>query len=75
MDKVVATAPGHVCEVRRLVFDALTKAQVRQLTSIGQRILRVLVPDDRRLDRQARTSESAAARCAVPTNGRAMPVA
>lgn len=49
-DKVVATAPGHVKEVRRLVFDPLTKAQVRQLTSIGQRIMRAIDPDDRCLD-------------------------
>lgn len=39
-DKVVASAPGHVNEVRRLVLDPLTKAQARQLSSIGQRILR-----------------------------------
>jgi len=49
-DKVVATAPLHVEEVRRAVFDPLTKAQVQQLTSIGQRILRAVVPDDQRLD-------------------------
>lgn len=41
-DKLVASAPGHVEEVRRLVFDALTTAQVRQLTLIGQRITRNL---------------------------------
>jgi DNA-binding MarR family transcriptional regulator len=48
-DKVVATAPGHVTEVRRAVFDPLTKAQVQQLTTIGQRILGAVVPDDKRL--------------------------
>ena len=52
MDLVVAAAPGHVREVRRAVFDPLTKAQVQQLTTIGQRILRQVVPDDRRLDRR-----------------------
>ncbi len=52
-DKVVEAAPRHVDEVRRAVFDPLTRAQVRQLTTIGQRILRVIVPDDKRLDRQA----------------------
>ena len=52
-EKVVATAPGHVEEVRRVVLGPLTKTQVQQLTTIGQRILRVLVPDDKRLDRQA----------------------
>ncbi len=52
-EKVVETAPGHVEEVRRVVFDPLTKTQVHQLTAIGQRILRVLVPEEKRLDRQA----------------------
>jgi DNA-binding MarR family transcriptional regulator len=46
MDKVVATAPGHVAEVRRLVFDPLTKAQVRQLAAIGSRIMTAIDPDD-----------------------------
>jgi len=49
-DKVVATAPGHVEAVRALVFDPLTKAQIRQLTDIGQRIMRAVDPDDRCLD-------------------------
>jgi len=44
-DKVVATAPGHVEEVRRLVFDPLTRAQHRQLREIGQRIMRAIDPD------------------------------
>ena len=44
-DKVVATAPGHVDEVRRLVFDPLTKAQHRQLHDIGRRIMRAIDPD------------------------------
>lgn len=35
---VVATAPGHVAEVRRLVFDPLTRPQVKQLATIGRRI-------------------------------------
>jgi DNA-binding MarR family transcriptional regulator len=47
LDKVVATAPGHVEEVRRLVLDPLTKAQVKQLTTIGARIVRAINPDDR----------------------------
>ncbi|WAL64688.1 MarR family transcriptional regulator [Amycolatopsis cynarae] len=37
-EKVAASAPGHVNEVRRLVFDRLTKAQVAQLATIGHRI-------------------------------------
>ena len=38
MAKLFAAAPGHVAEVRRLVFDKLTQAQVRQLRDIGRRI-------------------------------------
>ncbi|MER7282251.1 MarR family transcriptional regulator [Dactylosporangium sp. NPDC000244] len=41
---VVATAPGHVAEVRRLVFDPLTKAQLRQLRAAGERIARAADP-------------------------------
>jgi hypothetical protein len=33
-DMIVATAPGHVEEVRRLVFDALTPEQVQALDTI-----------------------------------------
>jgi DNA-binding MarR family transcriptional regulator len=43
-DKVAETAPGHVAEVRRRVFDQLTKAQVRQLRDIGGRILQAIDP-------------------------------
>ncbi|MBV9444358.1 MAG: winged helix-turn-helix transcriptional regulator [Streptosporangiaceae bacterium] len=47
---MVRTAPGHVAEVRRLVFDPLTKTQSRQLRDIGQRIMRAIDPDDPCLD-------------------------
>ena len=40
--KVAQAAPGHVQEVRRLVFDPLTKAQQRQLGAASQRILGAL---------------------------------
>jgi DNA-binding MarR family transcriptional regulator len=43
--KVVDTAPGHVETVRGYVFDQLSPAQIRQLTSIGECILRALPPD------------------------------
>jgi DNA-binding MarR family transcriptional regulator len=43
--KVVQTAPGHVEEVRRVVFDPLTKAQSRQLRDIGHRIICAIDPD------------------------------
>jgi len=42
--KVVATAPGHVNEVRRLIFDPLTATQVRQLATAAQRILAAVDP-------------------------------
>ena len=44
-EKLVATAPGHVAEVRRLVLDPLTKTQVRQLHEIARRIGQVVQPD------------------------------
>ena len=44
-EKVVATAPDHVAEVRRLAFDPLTRAQVRQLHEIATRIGEVVRPD------------------------------
>jgi DNA-binding MarR family transcriptional regulator len=37
-EKVVESAPGHVEQVRRLVFDQLTAAQVRQLGTIAGKI-------------------------------------
>ncbi|WP_313550548.1 MarR family transcriptional regulator [Corynebacterium sp.] len=39
-DKVVETAPGHVEQVQKVLFDPLTKSQVQQIHIIGQRILR-----------------------------------
>ncbi|MEU1184549.1 MarR family winged helix-turn-helix transcriptional regulator [Streptomyces sp. NPDC005820] len=44
-DKVVATAPGHVAEVRRLVFDPLTKAQQKQVREAGRRINTTINPE------------------------------
>jgi DNA-binding MarR family transcriptional regulator len=44
-DKVVASAPGHVGEVRRLVFGSLTKPQQRSLREIARRILRTIDPE------------------------------
>jgi DNA-binding MarR family transcriptional regulator len=57
-DKVVATAPGHASEVRRLVFDPLTRSQTRQLREIGSRIERQIDPDGCRVDRPAVRSSS-----------------
>ena len=50
--KAADAAPGHVEEVRRLVFDPLTRAQSRQLREIGRRIMRAIDPGDRSLDSQ-----------------------
>lgn len=44
-DKIVASAPAHVEEVRRLVLDPLTAAQVKQLRAISDRINRAIDPD------------------------------
>ena len=44
--KVVATAPGHVETVRRLVVDVLTPAQLRQLGDLSDRLLRGMTPGD-----------------------------
>lgn len=41
-EKIVETAPGHVAEVRRLIFDQLTKPQARQLYDISSRVLRAM---------------------------------
>ncbi|MCC3279411.1 MarR family transcriptional regulator [Arthrobacter sp. zg-Y40] len=48
-EKVVATAPGHVEEVRSLAFDPLTRAQQRQMGEIGRRIMAAVDPGDRSL--------------------------
>jgi hypothetical protein len=42
--KLDESAPAHVETVRRLVFDPLTHAQVRQLFEIHQRIKAALDP-------------------------------
>lgn len=43
--KIRATAPGHVREVRRLVFDALAPGQVSQLSAIARRVVETTAPD------------------------------
>jgi DNA-binding MarR family transcriptional regulator len=45
--KVAATAPGHVEEVQRLIFDNLSAAQVGQLRQISETIARAARPDHR----------------------------
>jgi DNA-binding MarR family transcriptional regulator len=41
-EKVAASAPGHVAQVRKLVFDVLTPEQLEQLRGIGLAMLEVL---------------------------------
>lgn len=60
---MVEIAPGHVAEVRRLVFDALTKAQQRQLHAIGRRIVSAIDPDDPSLDDEPFRSADQARNC------------
>jgi DNA-binding MarR family transcriptional regulator len=47
--KVVASAPGHVDEVRRVVFDSLTPDQVSAMSEILGQVLGTLDPDHRLL--------------------------
>ncbi|MFD9205865.1 MarR family winged helix-turn-helix transcriptional regulator [Streptomyces sioyaensis] len=49
-EKIAATAPGHVEEVRRLVFDPLTQAQQRTLRAIGHRVNQASDPTNTRLE-------------------------
>jgi len=46
-DVVVAAAPGHVDAVREFVLDPLTRAQLHELTEIGDALLARLDPDGR----------------------------
>ena len=46
MTLLQATAPGHVAEVRRLVFDHLTADDVDQLRAITAKLLPTLTGDD-----------------------------
>jgi DNA-binding MarR family transcriptional regulator len=48
--KVTTIAPAHVNEVRRLVFDPLTKTQQQQMGRIAQRILKAIDPDTPRIE-------------------------
>ncbi len=44
---VECVAPSHVATVRKLVIDPLTRAQLRQLADIGDRIMQATDPDYR----------------------------
>lgn len=45
MDTVVATAPGHVREARRLVVDVLDEEQIAQLDRIARSIVATAAPE------------------------------
>jgi DNA-binding MarR family transcriptional regulator len=45
MAKVVETAPGHVAAARKVVIDAVTPAQLRQLRAANDRILARIDPE------------------------------
>jgi DNA-binding MarR family transcriptional regulator len=65
-DLVVATAPGHVTEVRRLVFDTLDAEQVQSLGEVCGSILTRLAPDGDAERCDAPASEPAATTPAPP---------
>jgi len=44
-DKVVATAPRHVAEVRRLLIDQLTRAQCKQVRQISELVNTAIGPE------------------------------
>lgn len=44
-DAIVAAAPAHVTEARRLVIDALTPEQITQLSAIGRAVLAATDPE------------------------------
>ncbi|GLH99102.1 MarR family winged helix-turn-helix transcriptional regulator [Phytohabitans aurantiacus] len=45
-EKVVESAPGHVGEVRKLVFDALTPEQVKRMEEVARAIIAKVDPDE-----------------------------
>lgn len=56
-EKVVETAPGHVNNVRTLIFERLTPSQTRQLGTIMEKILPLLDPENRLLGCPATPAE------------------
>ena len=45
-EKVLATAPAHVREVRRLLVDVLDPGEIDVLGRIGRKVVRAIDPDD-----------------------------
>lgn len=63
LEALTTAAPDHVREVRRLVFDALTAAQVGQLEQIGRQLVQAAAPETAAiLDRAIADAERAASR-------------
>jgi DNA-binding MarR family transcriptional regulator len=60
--KLEQSAPAHVETVRRMVFDPLTQAQVRQLFDIHRRIKGAIDPSDHSLTARAIEHRQAVAR-------------
>jgi DNA-binding MarR family transcriptional regulator len=54
-DALKAAAPGHVREVRRLVLDGLTSAQIGQLGRISRQLLDISAPETAALIERRRT--------------------
>jgi len=57
--KVEAAAPGHVAQVRELVFDALTPEQVSQLAAIAGAVMTRLDPQGRVMPEVGRVDDLA----------------
>lgn len=43
--KVVATAPGHVAAVRRLLVDVLPSEEFRELGTISEQVVKAMIPN------------------------------
>jgi DNA-binding MarR family transcriptional regulator len=48
MDKVRSSAPGHVEEVQRLIFDVLDPAQIQQLDALCEKLIEGVRPGNPR---------------------------
>ena len=63
MAALVAAAPGHVRQARRLVFDVLTREQVAQLREIAQALTGASSPEVAAALQRAMTEADAAENC------------
>jgi DNA-binding MarR family transcriptional regulator len=63
MAALVAAAPGHVREARRLVFDLLTREQVAQLLEIARTLTGAASPEVAAALQRAITEADAAEKC------------